>query len=177
MSPNQKNSSKSRSGGAKGSSDGRRIQRVEKEIREVIGQFLIRGFRGELPGIVSASRVIVSRDLRTAKVLVTLMVPATVSNPTAEDEKAQQLVHKQTVETLQENAHEFQAELNRCLKMKHCPRITFFYDDGFEHALRIEGILRDLKIKSGQEQPRPEFDGDDDDLLGDSDGDSDGDDQ
>ncbi len=177
MSRNQKNSPKSRGGGAKGSSDGRRLQRVEKEIREVIGQYLIRGFRGELPGIVSASRVIVSRDLRTAKVLVTLMVPATVSNPTAEDEKAQQLVHQQAVDALQEHAHEFQAELNRCLKMKHCPRITFFYDDGFEHALRVESILRDLKIKSGKEAPVSEDEFGDDEDFGDEPGHESGDNQ
>lgn len=163
MSRNQKGHGKP----AKGASDGRRVQRVEKEIREVIGQYLIRGFRGELPGIVSVSRVIASKDLRTAKVLVTLLVPATVASPNEEDEKKTRVAHDQTVDVLQAHAHQFQDEVNRCLKMKHCPRITFLYDDGFEHALRVESILRDLKIKSGHASPDQGGDESDDDFSDD----------
>lgn len=134
--------------GAKG--DGRRLHRVEKEIREVIGAYLLRGFRGELPGIVSVSRVIVSKDLRNAKVLITLMVQAAVTSPQpVDDEKVERelkLAHERAVHELQAHAPEIQAEVNRRLQMKHCPRLSFHYDDGFEHALRVESILRDLKL-------------------------------
>lgn len=135
-------------GGAKG--DGRRIHRVEKEIREVIGAYLLRGFRGELPGIVSVSRVIVSKDLRNAKVLITLMVQAAVTSPQpADDETAERQIrqaHERAVDELQAHAPEIQGEINRRLQMKHCPKLTFHYDDGFEHALKVETILRDLKL-------------------------------
>jgi ribosome-binding factor A len=111
-----------------------RIARVEKEVREVVGIYLISGFRGELPGIVSVTRVIVSHDLRTAKILVSLM--------------ADESLRKAAVATLQSEAHEVQAEVNRKLRMKFVPRITFHYDDGFDNALKIENILRDISRTS-----------------------------
>lgn len=132
---------------AKGDDAGgsRRIPRVEKEIREVVGSYLIRGFRGELPGLVSVSRVIVSKDLRTAKVLVTLLDAA--AGPVESDaaEKALAARQRKTVDELQAHAHEIQSEINRHLQMKYCPKVTFFYDHGLEHALHVENVLRNLE--------------------------------
>lgn len=114
--------------------DGRRIPRVEKEIREAVGTYLITGFRGEIDGIVSITRVIASKDLRNAKVLFSLMGSKTL---TAADKKA-------AARELMDHVHEIQHEVNRRLQMKHCPRLTFLYDEGYEHALKVENILRDL---------------------------------
>jgi ribosome-binding factor A len=107
-----------------------RTQRVEREIREVVGSYLISGFRGELHGVVSVSRVIASKDLRSAKILVTVMG--------GESER------KATVASLRAYAHEVQHEINRRLQMKFCPKINFLYDDGFDNVMRVEKILQDL---------------------------------
>lgn len=124
---------------ARGGGESHRVQRVEREIREVIGTYLIRGFRGELPGTVSVSRVIASKDLKTAKVFVTLMTKdSVVTEPSATAKKA-------AIKELQAHAHEIQAEVNRRLQMKHCPRLGFFYDEGLGHALKVESILRDIE--------------------------------
>ncbi len=128
-----------------------RIHRVEREIREVCGLYLLSGFKGDLPGIVSISRVIVSKDLRQAKVLVTAMgigAEETVS-------------HKAVVKELQAAASEFQHEVNRKLRMKNTPKLTFHYDTGFEHAMRVENILRDLSKKRGEEAGAQGEDSDD----------------
>ena len=111
-------------------SGGHRIPRVEREIREVIGSYLLGGFRGDLPPFVSVSRVIASRDLRNAKILVTAM--------------GENVDRAACVKELQAHAHEIQRVVNQRLRMKHCPRLTFHYDHGFEHALKVESILRDL---------------------------------
>jgi ribosome-binding factor A len=121
--------------------DARRTSRVEREMREVIGTYLIGGFRGELPGIVSLTRVIVSKDLRNAKVLVTTM--GEVVN--GQEQPTSKAIQKATVQELQAHAHEVQQEVNRRLRMKHCPRLTFIYDEGFDHALKVDNILRDLQ--------------------------------
>lgn len=124
--------------------DGRRVHRVEREVREVIGIYLLGRFKGDLPGSVTVSRVIASRDLRNAKVLV-------VMSPEPETAIERSAVSKE----LQAHAYEIQNEVNHRLRMKHCPRLTFHYDTGFEHALKVENILRDLsrereaKEKSG----------------------------
>lgn len=111
-----------------------RTARVEKEILQVVGAYLVNGFRGELPGLVSVTRVIVSKDLRTAKILITVMGGA--------DDKA---VRKGTITELQAHAHEVQGVVNQKLHLKFVPRITFIYDEGFDNALRIDGILRNLE--------------------------------
>lgn len=121
-----------------GSAGGHRIQRVEREIREVIGVYLLSGFRGELHGIVSVSRVIVSKDLRQAKVFVTVMGSETD--------------RKSSVSELQAQAYDIQSHVNHRLRMKYCPRLTFLYDEGFDHVLKVEKILHDL----GEERKRRE---------------------
>lgn len=123
--------------------DGRRVPRVEKEIREVVGHYLLRGFRGNLPGIVSVTRVIASKDLKNAKILVTIMSKSKL-DLTVHGEPSENL-KKSCLSELKTHVHEIQFELNRQLKMKNCPRLTFFYDEGVGHALKIEGILRKLK--------------------------------
>lgn len=117
-----------------------RLQRVEREIREVIGTYLLSGFRGTLPAIVSISRVIVSADLRQAKVLVTAMGFG--------EEKAD---HRAVIAELKAHGHEVQHYVNAKLRMKFCPRLTFIYDEGFENAMKVENILRELQRKREQE--------------------------
>ena len=124
--------------------DGRRIPRVEKEIREVVGTYLITGFRGEIEGMITITRVIASKDLRNAKVLYTFVGEGG-------DKKA-------TTKELMAHVHEFQHEVNRRLQMKHCPRLTFIYDEGYEHAMKVENILRDL---SRQRESKGESSSDD----------------
>jgi ribosome-binding factor A len=123
-----------------------RLSRVEREIREVIGIYLISGFRGELPGIVTVSRVTVSGDIRSAKVLVTLMPPPGVENPTEETMKEFNAQKKLAIAELQAHAHEFQNELNRKLRLRYVPRISFSYDEGFEQAMKVENVLRQISL-------------------------------
>ena len=52
-----------------------RTTRVEGEMREVIATYLLLTLRRDLPGMVTVTRVIVSKDLRNAKVLFTVMDP------------------------------------------------------------------------------------------------------
>lgn len=117
-----------------------RIQRVEREIREVIGSYLITGFKGELPGIVSVSRVIVSRDLRNAKVLITVMGYGANDG----DPKALKKIQDEALSELKAHAPAVQSEVNRRLRMKYCPKLTFLYDEGFDNVMKVEKILRDL---------------------------------
>lgn len=112
---------------------GFRLPRVEREIREIVGSYLISGFRGELPAFVSVSRVVASKDLRHAKILVTAL--------------GENVDRKALVKELQEHAHEVQQVVNQRLRMKYCPRLSFYYDTGYEHALKVENILRDLSLE------------------------------
>lgn len=108
----------------------RRILRVEKELREVLGAWLT-SLRGEIRGFASISRVQVAQDLRSALVMVSVM-------GTDED-------REETIEILQDFAHEAQDEVHHQLKMRFTPKLTFKLDTSLEKQLKVEGILHKLE--------------------------------
>ena len=115
----------------------RRILRVEREIREVVSTFLLRGVQG-VEGFVSVSRVHVSGDFRSAKIYVAVM-----------DELAKQ---EQSVAALNKYAFAVQSEINKRLQMKFCPKVKFYRDEALENQMRVENILQELRTKREQEQ-------------------------
>jgi ribosome-binding factor A len=110
--------------------ESRRVQRVEKELQHIVAQYLIRGFKGQLFGLVSVSRVESNPKLRTAKVYVSVLG--------SEDDK-----HK-TIESLQEWTQDIQNQVNRGLQMKFVPRISIVLDEGLERLLKVETALREI---------------------------------
>ena len=109
----------------------RRIEKVEKELRQVIANYLLGGFKGQLSGLVSVARVQVSPDLRNAKVFITVM---------GEEEDAEI-----SLAALRDYAFDIQKEVNHRVKMKFCPKLKFFKDTSVAHTLKVEGILQKLK--------------------------------
>ncbi len=122
------------------SGDGRRVARVENEVQRIVAQYLITHLNEELPGLVTVSRVKMPADLRTAKVYVSALFT---------DEHGakleQEVLMDQILETLQERASEIQSYINKNLRMRYCPRLTFYKDEVTEHVSKIEGIIHDLK--------------------------------
>ncbi|MEK2645068.1 30S ribosome-binding factor RbfA [Bdellovibrio sp. BCCA] len=111
--------------------DGRRVARVEREIQATIAQFLIRGFKTPLPGLVTVSQVKMPADLRAAKVYISVL------GSDAQQEEA--------LELLQERAFEIQNFIGKELKMRYCPKLTFYPDHTTEQVLKVERILHELE--------------------------------
>ena len=127
--------------------DGRRVTRVEKEIQATIAQFLIRGFKSTLPGLVTVAHVKMPADLRTAKVYISVLG--------AKEEQ------DQTIELLQQRAFEIQNFIGQELRMRYCPKLTFFIDHTTEEVLKVERILKELEDErelreQSQEKPDDE---------------------
>ncbi len=131
----------------KGGGESHRTARVEREIRGVVGTYLVGGFRGQLPGLVSLTRVSVSADLKIANLNFTLIITQNEGEDQADFEKREKAARKDTVKELNAYAKDVQAELAHRLEMRYTPKVTFFYDEGFENALKVERLLRDM---SGQ---------------------------
>lgn len=129
--------------------DGRRVARVEREIQATIAQFLIRGFRTPLPGLVTVASVKMPADLRAAKVYVSVLG----------DEKVQE----ETIDLLQERAFEIQNFIGKELKMRYCPKLTFYVDHATEQVLKVERILSDLEAERKSKEPKTETESDSDD--------------
>lgn len=111
--------------------DGRRIARVEREIQATIAQFLIRGFKTPLPGLVTVAQVKMPADLRAAKVYISVL-----GSKSEQDE---------ALDLLQERAFEIQNFIGKELKMRYCPKLTFYPDHTTEQVLKVEKILQELE--------------------------------
>jgi ribosome-binding factor A len=109
-------------------SDGRRLQRVEKELREIVAGFVIRHFTADL---LNVTQVRVAKDLKSAKIFVSAL-----SKPSVPEE---------TLERLQDQAGEMQREVMKHLRMKYCPRLQFINDEGVATSQKINELL--IKIK------------------------------
>ena len=121
-----------------------RVQRVEREIRDVVGTYLLGSFKGDLPGIVSVTRVKASADLKIARVQVTLLLTQNEGETDEVFAVRQAKLRREAVKELNHYAHEAQAMVARTLQMRFTPRLTFFYDEVYDGAMKIERILRDM---------------------------------
>ncbi|HEY6829460.1 MAG TPA: 30S ribosome-binding factor RbfA [Gemmatimonadaceae bacterium] len=126
-------------------SDHRRADRVAEAIREEIATFLAEDAKDpRITRLVTVTGVEVTRDLRHAKVFVSVMG--------TDAERAQ------TFEGLASLALHLRSRVGRALRLRLAPEITFLPDQSIERAARIESLL--AQIKSAQ-PPAPDGDADD----------------
>ncbi len=112
-----------------------RIQRVEKEIREIVSQFVVTEVP-EFETIVSVSRVIVSRDLRKAKVLIHALEGI-------EDTR-------KAVKILKSYAPAIQKIIANQIRMRYCPRIELYADENYEEVMRVHSLIEELQREREQ---------------------------
>lgn len=110
-----------------------RIQRVEKELKDLISSFMVMQLGSEMDGIAAITRVIVSKDLRNARVLVY-------------NQGGLELA-KQNADVLQAHAHPINQYINTQVRMKYSPKLKFYVDDKFEDAMKVQMELRRLELE------------------------------
>lgn len=104
-----------------------RIKRINQLIKGKIAELLLREITFDKNILVTVQNVNTSRDLRYAKVGVSIM-------PTDKSEEILRILKKQSPY--------IQKELNKVVKIKFIPKIKFEIDRGKEKAGRVEEILR-----------------------------------
>ncbi len=121
--------------------DGRRKARVEKEVQEVVSGFIIRQLRHDLPGVVTVTRVQMPADFRHAQIFVTYFAPANdvKGAPDTDDKK-----EVDAAEVLQSWAGDIQDEIAHIMKMRYCPKLTFYNDETTEKILKIEKLISEI---------------------------------
>ena len=122
----------------------RRSDRVAEAIRVEVATFLAEDAKDpRITGLVTVTGVDVTRDLRHAKVFVSVMG--------SETDRAS------TFEGLASAASHLRSRVGRALRLRLAPEISFRPDESVAHAARIEDLL--ARIKEAQPQ-RPPADGD-----------------
>lgn len=115
--------------------DSRRPDRVAEAIREQVATFLAEGVKDpRVTGIVTVTGVDVTRDLRNARVFVSIM------GTDAE--------RHSTLEGLHSVASHLRSRLGRTLRLHAAPAIEFRLDTSVAHAARIESLL--ARIRDGE---------------------------
>lgn len=117
--------------------DGIRILRVEKEVLFQLSKYIMSSFRGDLPGLLTLTRVQMTADLRTARVYFSLL------QATPEDEEV-------THQWLRDHAADMQSHLGKQLQMRYTPKLSFIADKGLEKAMRVDQLLHELQLKASQ---------------------------
>jgi ribosome-binding factor A len=121
----------------------RRGDRVAEAIREEVATFLAVDVKDpRVTGLVTVTGCEVTRDLRHAKVFVSIMG--------TDSERAA------TLEGLASVATHLRSRVGRALQLRLAPEITFKPDESIARAARIEDLLAQIK----DAQPRPDAEGD-----------------
>ena len=122
--------------------DHHRSDRVAAAIREEVATFLAEDAKDpRITGLVTVTGVDVTRDLRHAKVFVSVMGSAT--------DRAS------TFDGLASVAGHLRSRVGKALRLRLAPEISFRQDESVAHAARIEDLL--AKIKDAQ--PRDDGEG------------------
>ncbi len=109
----------------------RRSDRVAEAIRAEVATFLsARAKDPRITAMVTVTGVEVTRDLRHAKVFVSMM---------GDDAQKQQ-----TLEGLSSLASYLRSHLGRALQLRSAPQVAFKLDESIARASRIESLLAQL---------------------------------
>jgi ribosome-binding factor A len=123
-------------------SDGRRVARVEREVQETLAKFLSGRTTLSAGTLLTVSKVMMSGDLRSAKVYISVLAPAE-NSPRPQD----------VIDSLQKHAFEMQDDLSHSLKLRFCPKLKFFLDETTEKILQIEKIIDNLSEQDADSNP------------------------
>ncbi len=110
---------------------GKRLDRVNQLIREEISHLLQRELKDPRLGFVTVTEVVVSKDLRSGKVYVSVLG--------SDDEWRASLAALESARGFIRNW------LAPRLRMRAVPDLTFLPDRSMAHAARIQGMLERLR--------------------------------
>lgn len=121
-------------------SGGKRIARLNEQLRREISELVRRQVRDPRVGQVTITGVDTARDLGSAKVFIR-------SSGTPDR-------HASALEGLNAAAPFLRTELGRVLHVRRVPELRFQSDRSYEHAQRIEQLLAEVIVP--EESPEPD---------------------
>jgi len=120
----------------------RRVLKAAEAIREVVGMAIITDLRDPRIENVTVTFVEVSRDLRHAKVHVSVM---------GDQQKQELCLHG-----LRSAAGFLQQKVNARIDTRYTPRIQFVLDQGVKHAMEVTRILDEVLPDEPADDDDPE---------------------
>lgn len=112
-----------------------RIEKVNREIKELVSSYISQNLSSKFSVIISINNVVVSRDLRGAKIFVSFL---------NKDLNLENKEEQACVETLQRHAAEIQFYISKRLRIKFNPKLKFFLDDSIQEQVSVQNLLDSL---------------------------------
>ncbi|MEK9785233.1 MAG: 30S ribosome-binding factor RbfA [Arenicellales bacterium] len=109
-----------------------RSRRVGQQIRRELADILPGALEGEGLGMVSITRVNLSKDLRHARIFVTALAPKVSSG--------------NVIQALNANAAALRFELGRRAHLRRTPDLIFEYDESIEYGAKMSRLLDSLHL-------------------------------
>lgn len=117
-----------------------RSQRVAEEIKREVSDILRNEIKDpRINGLISITDVSVSRDLRYAKIFVSIFG--------REEEQ------EGTLKILERAGGYIRTEIGRRIRLRHTPEIAFIQDNSIAYGAHINEILKGIQ-PAGGEEPR-----------------------
>jgi ribosome-binding factor A len=111
---------------------GRRIDRIEEQLRIELSEIIEREIQDPRIGLTTVTAVKVSPDLRHARIFVTVLGDSTQ--------------RKKALQGLRSAASFVRRSLSKRLHhMRRIPELSFDYDEAVEKGMRIEELLEQIK--------------------------------
>ena len=109
-----------------------RLERVNSLLKRVIAEGMFSVMQGDTvqPGLITVTNVSCGKDLRDATVKVSVF--------------GDDALKETALQHLKHHAKQFQQEINRQVKMKFTPRLTFQLDLSLEKGDEVLAILNNL---------------------------------
>ena len=109
-----------------------RLERVNSLLKRVIAESMFSVMQGDTvqPGLITVTGVSCGKDLHDATVRVSVF--------------GDDALKETAIQHLKHNAKRFQQEINRQVKMKFIPRLTFLLDLSLEKGDEVLAILNNL---------------------------------
>lgn len=111
----------------------KRNDRLSKEIKIILSDFILKDFNLEGSGIITISKVDVSSDLRNAKVYFSV-IDNSISN-------------ENLTEELNKKSKFIKGVIGKIITSKNIPEIKFHFDDSIEFYDKIDRIFLGLDDK------------------------------
>ena len=114
-----------------------RTDRIEEEIKKIVSVLIDRGLKDpRLTGLISVTKVSVTKDLKYCKIYVSMLGTKDTS---------------EAMDALSSAAGFVRKEIGSKIRMHSTPEVKFELDDSMEYGAHIQNIINDLGITHDEE--------------------------
>lgn len=115
-----------------------RTERIEEEIKKVASKVISQELKDpRLTGLISITRVNVSRDLKFCKIFVSMLGTKNTEDAMNALKSGSGLVRK---------------AIGNNIRMHSTPEVIFELDDSLEYGAHIQNVINELNIKHDEEE-------------------------